>query len=217
MQIVHPFEGGIQEYNEQLDDPNRHRPEACPLCRAKKPLRAHGFYRRTLVAEGFDGLLRVRRYLCRLCRRTISLLPEFVPPYMRFSVPVIGRFLRARLSEGRTLAESARVAGQPEMAYQRGQHWVRRFRDRAEPVAGALSGLIRPAPAADFIGQALHMLEAAGWIPSHRFLLSEVRVHLLGWPRCLAPDGRVRRFVSPRSVSAGSTHTICLADGSRDP
>jgi transposase-like protein len=215
--MVHPFEGTIQEYNEQLDDPRRHRPRACPLCRAKKPLRAHGFYARTLVAEGFDGLVRMRRYLCRLCRRTISLLPDFALPYIRFAVPVIGRFLRTRLSEGRTLAESARAAGRPEMSHQRGQHWVRRFRDQAEPVAAALSGLIRPAPAADFIRQALDMLEAAGWIPSHRFLLSEVRVHLLGWPRCLAPDGRARRFVSPRSVSAGSTHTICLADGSRDP
>jgi YD repeat-containing protein len=63
VQMVHPFEGTIQEYNEQLDDPRRHRPRACPLCRAKKPLRAHGFYRRTLVAEGFDGLGRVRKVI----------------------------------------------------------------------------------------------------------------------------------------------------------
>jgi hypothetical protein len=217
MQIIHPFQGSLQEYNEQLRDPDRYRPRDCPQCETREPLEAHGFYTRSLVMEDFDGLLRIRRYLCEWCGRTISLLPEFVLPYIRFAVPIVGRFLRARLTEGRTLLESAHLAGQPAMAYQRGQHWVRRFQEQAPSLVLSLSGWIRPLPASDFIQQALNMLEAAGWIPSHRFLLAELRAHLLGWPRFLAPDGRDCRFIRHRSSSPTRPHSICLVKRGREP
>jgi hypothetical protein len=40
------------------------------------------------------------------------------------------------------------------------------------------------------------MLESIGWITAHRFLFSELRAHLLGWPRFLAPQGRRTTLVS---------------------
>ena len=49
MQILHPFTGSVQQYLEQLADPDRHRPAHCPQCQAKHPLTAHGFYTRTIV------------------------------------------------------------------------------------------------------------------------------------------------------------------------
>lgn len=211
MQILHPFRGSVEDYSQQLVDPNRFRPLGCPLCEAKTPLVAHGFYRRSLVDRGFDGLIRVRRYLCRLCRRTVSLLPEFTLPYLRFGIDIVARFLKARLIEGETLRAAARQAGQPEMPYQRGQGWVARFRRQATALAAGLAALTRPLPAPDFVHQAVGMLEAAGWIPSHRFLFAQLRVHLLGWPRCLAPDGRSRRFASPRSASRAQPHNTCIA------
>ena len=57
-----------------------HRPDHCPQCETHRPLRAHGFYTRTLVDVAFDGTIRVRRYLCCCCKRTLSLLPEFALP-----------------------------------------------------------------------------------------------------------------------------------------
>ena len=69
MQMLHPHCGSIQQYMEELPDADRYRPSSCPLCEAKRPLIAHGFYSRTLVDVAFDGVIRVRRYLCRLCRR----------------------------------------------------------------------------------------------------------------------------------------------------
>ena len=100
-------------------DPDRYRPAGCPLCGAKKPLIAHGCYGRNVVAEGFDGWIRVRRYLCRLCQRTVSLLPEFVLPYVRFAISLIGRFLEAHLLKSQTLRQAAQQAGQEQMPYQR--------------------------------------------------------------------------------------------------
>ena len=191
MQILHPFAGSIQQYAEAISDPDRYRPDQCPRCEAKQPLSGHGFYRRTLVDPAFDGVIRVRRYLCRLCKRTVSLLPEFALPWLRFSLTVISLFLVARLLQGLTLAAAARAASQTAMPYQRGQFWIRRFRRQAPALGVALAPLAAPATAPDFLVRALAMLETIGWIAAHRFLFADLRVHLLGWPAFLAPDGRL--------------------------
>lgn len=190
MQILHPFSGSLQQYEEAISDPDRCRLDHCPQCKAGQAMRGHGFYRRSLVDVGFEGSIRVRRYLCLACKRTASLLPEFALPYLRFSVAVIALFLIARLREGRTLLAAAVAASQRHMPYQRGQFWVRRFRRQAEALCAALAAKITPLPAADFVTRALLMLQSLGWIRAHRFLFSQLRVHLLGWPRFLAPFGR---------------------------
>jgi transposase-like protein len=190
MQILHPFAGSVQRYSEELADPDRYRPDHCPQCEAKHPLTGHGFYRRTLVDGAFDGIIRVRRYLCQTCKRTVSLLPGFALPWLRFSIPVIALFLVARLLQGLTLMASARAAMQPPMPYQRGQFWIRRFQKQAPALSLALASLAEPLAAADFVSRALQMLESTGWIAAHRFLFSQLRVHLLGWPRFHDPHGQ---------------------------
>src|SRR5579864_8970835 len=146
MQILHPFAGSVQQYNEQLADPDCYRPGHCPQCHAKHPLTAHGFYTRTLIDAAFDGVIRVRRYLCQACQRTVSLLPEFVLPYLRSSLMVIAMFLIARLLRGQTIEGAAAAAPQP-MPYQRGQFWVRRFLAQAQALCAALAALTQPTPA----------------------------------------------------------------------
>jgi transposase-like protein len=195
MQILHPFAGSVQQYNEQLSNPESHRPGHCPQCQTKQPLAAHGFYTRTLIGAAFDGVIRVRRYLCHACQRTVSLLPEFILPYLRSSLTVMALFLVARLLGEQTLEAAARTAPLP-MPYQRGQFWIRRFRAQAETLCAALAALAQPTPAPDFVNRALAMLASTGWIAAHRFLFAGVRCHLLGWPRGLAPDGRRAAFSS---------------------
>ncbi len=191
MQILHPFTGSVQQYQEHLADPDRHRPTHCPQCPAKHPLTGHGFYTRTLVDSAFDGALRVRRYLCQVCRRTVSLLPEFTLPYVRSSVTVIALFLIARLLQEKSLQASLSAS----TPYQRGQFWLRRFRRQAEALCVALAAITTPAAAPNFIHRALTMLQFHGFIPAHRFLFGDLRHHLLGWPRSLAPDGRRVKLV----------------------
>jgi len=57
-------------------------------------------------------------------------------------------------------------------------------------LAAALVALTKPPGAPDFVARALTMLETVGWAPAHRFLFDRLRMHLLGWPPFLAPDGR---------------------------
>ena len=210
MQILHPFEGSVQAYAQQLGEADRYRPAGCPLCGAKKPLIAHGCYDRSVVAEGFDGWIRVRRYLCRLCQRTVSLLPEFVLPYVRFAISLIGRFLEAHLLKSQTLRQAAQQAGQEQMPYQRGQGWVSRFRRQARLLSASLVALTRAVAAPGLVSRALRMLQSADWIRSHRFLFSQLRVHLLGWPRSLAPDGRSRQVGATESLRVSHPPNTCM-------
>jgi hypothetical protein len=119
-------------------------------------------------------------------------------PWLRFSVSVIALFLVARLLTGLTLLASARAAAQGSMPYQRGQFWIRRFKTQAPALSLALAALIAPPTAPDFVLRALRMLESIGWIAAHRFLFSQLRVHLLGWPACLARHGQA---ITVRAVS----------------
>ena len=190
MQILYLVLGSIQQYVRDIQESSaadRYRLGRCPLCQARSCLLAHGFYHRTLVHKNFDDSIPIRRYLCRDCRRTVSLLPDFALPYLRHSTVIIGLFLVSRLLAGCSLAEAARAAFQPGMPYQRGQFWVRRFRKQAAGLCAALVSLTAAVEATDFVTRALQMLEATGWIAAHRFLFGELRVHLLGWPRFLIP------------------------------
>ena len=182
MQILHPFEGSVQEYLQQLADVDKGRPARCPQCQANEQLTAHGCYWRTIVDSNFDGPIRVRRYLCESCQRTVSLLPEFALPYRRFSVAVIAFCIVARILHGHTLPQP----------YQRVQHWLRRFRAHAQSLCASLAAVTAPVSAANFENRAVHMLNAVerGWTGAHRFLFGQLRDHLLGWPPSLAPNGR---------------------------
>lgn len=211
MQMLYPFRGSIQQYIERvgsMEEADRCRPAKCPQCKSKQRLLCHGFYKRTVVDFDWDGVIRVRRYLCMACRRTVSLLPEFVMPYRRFAIVVIAAFLKARLWRGQTLKAAAETAHQEGMPYQRGQQWVLRFRNQAQSLSAALAALARPMMAGDFVEKAIRMLEATGWIEAHRFLLEQLRQHLLGWPQFLAPSGSgvtIRRTASRGGRSPQST------------
>lgn len=192
MQILYLVLGSIQQYVRDIKESCaavRYRLGRCPLCQGRSCLLAHGFYYRTLVHKDFDDSIPIRRYLCRVCRRTVSLLPDLALPYLRHSTVLISLFLVSRLLAGGSLAEAAQAAFQPGMPYQRGQFWVRRFRKQAAGLCAALVSLTAAVEATDFVTRALQMLEATGWIAAHRFLFGELRVHLLGWPRFLIPRG----------------------------
>ena len=213
MQMLYPFRGSIQQYIESVgtkEEANRCRPATCPQCESKQPLVCHGFYQRTVVDFAGDGVIRVRRYLCLACRRTVSLLPEFVLPYLRFAIVVMAAFLKGRLWRGHTLKAAAETAHQGGMPYQRGQQWVDRFRSQAESVSAALSVVVRPIVADNFVERTIRMLEETGWIEAHRFLFEQLRQHLLGWPKFLAPSGIAVRMSAVLDHRRRSPQSTCM-------
>ena len=219
MQMLYPFVGSIQQYIERVEsseEANRCRPAHCPQCESKQRLVRHGFYKRTVADVDSEHVIRVRRYLCSACRRTVSLLPEFVLPYLRFAIVVIGMFLRARVVSGQTLKAAAKAAHQTGMPYQRGQQWERRFRRQAESLSAALAALIQPSAAADFVTRAIQMLEQTGWVRAHRFLFQQLRQHLLGWPEFLAPAG-IRVTIGKAGLPGGRSQQSTCMDSESSP
>jgi Domain of unknown function (DUF6431) len=57
-------------------------PVECPHCDARDALKALGYYSRNITSTK-RGILRifVRRFRCRCCGRTVSILPSFAQPY----------------------------------------------------------------------------------------------------------------------------------------
>ncbi len=52
--------------------------EECPICKSLVRLQRHGFYPRYAVVWGIAYLIKICRYLCPSCQRTVSLLPLFL-------------------------------------------------------------------------------------------------------------------------------------------
>jgi len=112
MQLVQP----VVAHFDQLHDPwslpeaERLRPGSCPACghlaRAPEPGRpmgivSHGTYTRT--ARGSDGApgVRVRRFFCRGCRGTISILPDVLHPRRLYGAgTILGRLVGLLLQTG---------------------------------------------------------------------------------------------------------------------
>lgn len=64
-------------------------PGSCPICRAGLPLKKHGFYRRNSHFGHRPRRILIRRYRCRFCGRTVSLLPSFCLPYFQYALELI--------------------------------------------------------------------------------------------------------------------------------
>ena len=91
MQILHGFAGSIQ----------RVVPERCHFSGTTP----------SAPRKSFSSTIRVRRYLCRCGKRAVSLLPEFVLPYLRYGIVVIAlQCLHERVSHPTTIV----VLDEPE-------------------------------------------------------------------------------------------------------
>ena len=100
------------------------------------------------------------------------------------------------------------------MPYQRGQYWVRRFMAQAVSLPSALAELTAPVEGPDFSSKAIQMLERIGWIVAHRFLFSQLRAHLLGWPPFLAPCGIRSALADGVRRSGSCPQSTCIVSES---
>jgi len=71
----------------------------CPHCK-KDLLKKHGYYRRYLVLTRFSGRILARRYICKECGRTVSLLPSFAHPGRAYGIEPIINALGAFYVDG---------------------------------------------------------------------------------------------------------------------
>jgi hypothetical protein len=66
-------------------------PKRCPHkgCHMPVELKKHGYYKRYLILGGFAGYIRIRRYICPVCGKTVSMLPSFCIPGFQYGADVV--------------------------------------------------------------------------------------------------------------------------------
>jgi len=71
-------------------------PKKCPYgdCGIKLEMKKHGFYVRLLITLTFCGRIRIRRYKCPKCGRTLSMLPSFCIAGFSYSVDFVVALLQ---------------------------------------------------------------------------------------------------------------------------
>jgi len=77
-------------------------PKRCPFgdCRINLEMKKNGFYTRLLITITFVGRIRIRRYKCPKCGRTLSMLPSFCLAGLSYSVDFVIALLQYVINAG---------------------------------------------------------------------------------------------------------------------
>lgn len=75
-------------------------PEKCPHsnCGISMKLKKHGFYMRHVIEAEYVIEIKIRRYKCTVCGRTVSMLPAFCVPRFQYGLKAITDVLREVVS-----------------------------------------------------------------------------------------------------------------------
>lgn len=111
MQRVCEVRCGVKEYLRSPDCLVTEETRRCPFCEGTHRLRLHGWYERQALLPHQGGVVRVwvRRLVCAVSGRTVSLLPDFCLPRRQHGPGILGVFLKAFIS-GHSLVESLKQA-----------------------------------------------------------------------------------------------------------
>ncbi len=186
VQIVVEYGGAVQVYQHQGLEQTCVRPTGCLLCRAIGQMIGHGYYPRQPQDGVASWIIRIKRWLCKVCGRTVSARPSFLLRYRHYLVGVIEKVLRLRL-EQKLRWEAVHAGCAPERlpAKRTAQRWCTAYTLQAGRWLAAvhqtlaqqdsLSAWLDPhgeAPQGANAGQAL-------WTASE---------HLLGWAKTQWPE-----------------------------
>jgi uncharacterized protein DUF6431 len=185
MVIVTEF-GSVVDYLAhfgQLDFP---RPDVCPHCGAVQLLIGHGFYLRQPITPTHVYAVWIKRWLCKACRHTVSLLPSFLLRFRHYLLEVIQDVVVTRFEVGASwswVAQRCTVEDRP--APRTTHRWCVSFAAHAPawlgPVLETLAEHDAPSPLLDPLG------EAAGPHDAPRALL-HAALHLLAWAKTQWPE-----------------------------
>ena len=75
------------------------RPRDCPHCAAVDRFIGHGYYRRQPIDRQQAYSIRIKRWLCKVCGRTVSILPSFLLSFRHYLLAVIQKVVTARFEK----------------------------------------------------------------------------------------------------------------------
>lgn len=143
--IVVDFVCMEQEYGSQVRQGQWVHLGRCQQCGGVDCLIGHGYYLRKpkgMMARKDVGVW-IKRWLCKQCHRTISVLPDFLLVFRHYVVPVIQAVIEARCGCGRSwaaLEAECAEAGAP--ARRTMQRWCGSFAEQARRWLGAVQATL---------------------------------------------------------------------------
>ena len=218
MPIIQDFGGSVQDYVAHFARIVFSRPACCPHCGQRDKLIGHGFYWRKAKDQTQVYHIRVKRWFCKACRTTLSVLPSFVLRFRHYLLVVIQAVVVARYEDDVSWQETARRCATDGLPAPRTiGRWCRSFGEQAPlwwaAVQTTLAQQDSASSALDPLGAASGPHDAAA------------RPLGCGHPSAglgqdpLAGGGQLRPQRSaalslalglwPRPGAAGMTHTIC--------
>jgi len=77
-------------------------PKKCPFkdCGVNLEMKKNGFYKRFLMTVKFSGVIRIRRYKCPKCKRTLSMLPSFCLSGFSYGIEIVITLLQRAVMSG---------------------------------------------------------------------------------------------------------------------
>jgi hypothetical protein len=75
-------------------------PARCPHkdCKMSVTMLKHGFYDRNILTLYYQGRIRIRRYRCPLCGKTVSMIPAFCIGFFEYGLCVIIGVIKSAVS-----------------------------------------------------------------------------------------------------------------------
>jgi len=106
MIILHDFGISLGEYAINRKKNHFSIFDKCPICNcvALGNIHRHGFYWRYAITDEDVVEIPICRLICLSCRKTFSIIPDFLIPYFQHSLEIIlkriGQFLEKKKSKG---------------------------------------------------------------------------------------------------------------------
>jgi hypothetical protein len=182
MVIVTEFRCTVQAYVESFRHLIFPRPDACPQCHALDELIGHGFYQRKALEPTQTYAVRVKRWYCKACFRTTSLLPSFLFSFRHYLVVTLQQVVVARY-EGRgswaKVARDCAPQGAPDARTIR--RWCDAFTEHAATWLAAMQQTLAEHDAASPLLNPLG--QTAGLRDAPPRALLHAALHLLAWAK----------------------------------
>lgn len=127
--MVFDFGICVKDYAERGKENLFPRIGKCPHCQAEGKIIWYGFYSRWCQQVAIV----IKRYFCKRCSKTFSLLPSFLCHRIGETVEVVESVLWY-IDQGKSYRESREAIGRPEFSYQRLQYWRKRWQKKTSQI-----------------------------------------------------------------------------------
>jgi hypothetical protein len=181
MVSVTEFHCFVQEYVAHFTQRVFPRPTVCPNCQAVDTLIGHGFYLRQPITPTQVYHVYIKRWYCKACHHTLSLLPSFLLRFRHYLLDVIQTVVVTRFEDGASWTQVSRRCAVEGLPSSRTIHrWCVSFAAHAPAWWAAVQQTLAhhdaSSPALDPLG------ETAGPRDAPRALL-HAALHLLAWAK----------------------------------